>query len=159
PEQLDFFRPQIVISMMGTNDQDALLTVAHPSWFDSLRTVRVFRLLALDLPRLWSLRGTRWPSPGEIAAVHPSDEIASRLKSQDAAKALPLIDEQRQPMNASERSLYYLALASEMDPDGSATGSRAEVELELLHRSRAARIQPIGVGVFARLLSRMHRED
>ncbi|HEY8280472.1 MAG TPA: GDSL-type esterase/lipase family protein [Bdellovibrionota bacterium] len=43
PADLERYRPQIVISMMGINDSDMRIVPADPTWLDNLRLVKAFR--------------------------------------------------------------------------------------------------------------------
>src|SRR5206468_4127337 len=80
PEQLDYFRPQIVVSMMGINDNGVRFVPPRASWLHAFRVVQLYRWFVLGFARPETAQEAAGPaskSLGDPLAMH---EVETRLQ-------------------------------------------------------------------------------
>ncbi|MEQ1879044.1 MAG: SGNH/GDSL hydrolase family protein, partial [Bdellovibrionia bacterium] len=147
PEQLDYFNPHIVVSMMGINDRNTLI-VHHPSWWDELRVVKLFKTI-LHLRR----------RPDQIPLKKFDDPESRKVSARILdPEAMTLIERRAQELEPVERAQFYFFSAETLNK-ASAQPHMDEV-MKLLLQSLKAKFQggPVLISA-ADLLSTLGRDE
>jgi lysophospholipase L1-like esterase len=158
PEQLDRFRPDIAITMMGINDGNTTLRGDPNSAWTRLRVVQLYRLLRRKYAEMKTQRESDpnvAPPVGEEALA--LDKLRTLLLSQKPAQAMPLLAETANKFDADKRAVFYQVMADSLPQDG--VMPQIGIRIDLLRRSLAARFQIEPASSLATLLAFNHRED
>lgn len=115
PEQLDQFKPQLVIAMMGRNDRFNFLE-EDTSWWSNLRLVKLYHYL-----RLGMRRGPDEFPPENFDDPRTTQQIYEGLKSKDPRATIERVEARARQLSPVQRAQYYYYIgqileSAEQDP-------------------------------------------
>ncbi len=113
PQQLDQYRPAIVIAMMGINDQEGL--TFRPARAGIFSGSRVFRLFQWMYER-WGFSSQAKPVENRDFSTPQDATLLARLKKEPVYQVLPAIERRMQTMSSIERAQYLDFLGRKSEP-------------------------------------------